>query len=74
MRRQHELERGIVCEKCRKIAHKGFYKRIKVETAITTSTTGENKVIYRMNLCDSCYDQYCSIILKFLDSASGSTI
>ena len=66
MRQAHELERGIICEKCFKTAYKGYYKRIKVETALTTSTTGEYKIINRMNLCDNCYKQYCSIVNSFL--------
>ena len=68
MRPKHELERGIICEKCLKHSYKGHYKRIKTETAKIESTTGEYYIIHRLNLCNKCFEEYTNLINEFLDS------
>lgn len=68
MRKSHELPAGIICEKCLAKVSKGHYKRVKVEAQVTTSTTGENRIIDRINLCNKCYKQYMALVRSFLDS------
>jgi hypothetical protein len=67
MRIQHELEKGVVCERCLKHTTKEEgYKRINASTPIVEDSTGKYKVIHRMNLCASCYKDYREMINKFV--------
>lgn len=58
----HELERGVVCEKCENTAYKGGYKKISTFTSIVEDTTGRLKNIHRMNLCNKCYKEYRDLL------------
>ena len=64
MRVSHELERGVICEKCEEVAYKGGYKRIATMTSIVEDTTGRFKTIHRMNLCNKCYKEYRELLNK----------
>lgn len=67
MRRQHELESGVICEKCLRIVTKKDYKRITTIEPIASSTTGLTKTVYRINLCNQCYDKYSKLVDEFCD-------
>ena len=63
MRVSHELERGVICERCLKITTKEMgYKRIQISTPLKEDSTGRIKYIDRMNLCTECYEEYKSLI------------
>lgn len=68
MRKSHELPAGVICEKCLAKVSKGHYKRVKVEAPVITSTTGENEIIDRMNLCNKCYKKYTALVRSFLNN------
>ena len=66
MRVSHELPKGVVCEKCLQVTTKEMgYKRIQVLTPIKEDSTGRNKSIHRMNLCDRCYEEYKHLIKQW---------
>ena len=65
MRRQHELDSGVICEKCLHIVTKKNYKRITVNEPVVSDTTGRFKVVYRINLCNQCYDEYIKLVDEF---------
>ena len=67
MRVQHELEKGIICERCLEHVTKENYKRINVSKAIIEDTTGRFKVIHRVNLCQSCYNDYRKLVNDFIE-------
>lgn len=66
MRTQHELNKGVICEKCLYIANKGEYKRINVLESITNDTTGRYKTINRINLCNQCYKDMEELMHNFI--------
>lgn len=66
MRVSHELERGVICERCLNITTKEMgYKRIQISTPIKEDSTGRIKHIDRMNLCNECYEEYKSLIREW---------
>ena len=65
MREKHELERGIICEKCLKIASKKDYIRSSFNKPIIGDSTGATKVISRMNLCSECYEELKGLLETF---------
>lgn len=67
MRRPHELKSGVVCEKCLHIVAKKDYKRILTNEPIVSDTTGRSKTIYRINLCNQCYEEYIKLVNKFFN-------
>lgn len=62
MRVNHELERGVICEKCNKVVYKGNYVRIQTLEPIVEDTTGRCKTINRINLCRECHKEYKQMI------------
>lgn len=67
MRVAHELEKGVVCERCLKHTTKeDGYKRINVLSPVVEDTTGKYKTIYRMNLCKDCYKEYFRWLNNFI--------
>ena len=53
MREKHELERGVICEKCLKVSSKEEgYTRINFPKPIKEDSTGRTRVVSRMNLCN----------------------
>lgn len=68
MRRGHELEKGIICERCKRIFYKGNYISIKYLEPILEDNTGRYKTINRHNLCKKCYSEYEYIIHEFIKS------
>lgn len=66
MRKKHELDRGIVCERCRCIATKMQYKRITVTVPVIEDTTGRTRNLNRVNLCNKCYKEYENPMKNFL--------
>lgn len=58
MRKRHEIENGIICERCLCIAKKGNYTTVKFFKPIIEDTTGRTEIISRMNLCNDCYNEY----------------
>lgn len=78
MREKHEIEKGIICERCLTIAKKGHYTCIRYMRPILEDTTGANKTFSRMNLCDECFEEYKKIIemftgYKFIEKANEET-
>ena len=71
MRVNHELEKGIVCEKCNKISYKGDYVRINVLEPIVEDSTGRYKTIHRMNLCRKCYGSYKELLKRHFTNKVG---
>lgn len=65
MRERHELERGIICEKCLNFASKKEYTRINFIKPIAEDSTGMTKVVSRMNLCNDCYEEFKEVIESF---------
>ena len=65
MRTRHELDKGVICEKCLHIVTKKNYKRITTNQPILSDTTGRFKVVYRINLCNNCYDKYAKLVDEF---------
>ena len=65
MREKHELEKGIVCEKCLDVVTNKQYTRIQYSKPIVSDTTGRNIIVSRMNLCNKCFDEYKSMIETF---------
>ena len=65
MRENHELPKGVVCEKCLKIVSKEEYTKINFSKPVPEDTTGRTKVISRMNLCDDCYEQLKGLLEAF---------
>lgn len=66
MRESHELEHGIICEKCLCIATKDNYTRIQFSKPIPEDTTGRTKVIARVNFCNSCYEKFKKVTESFM--------
>lgn len=66
MRKRHELEKGIVCERCKQKANKPDYISIASREPLLNDTTGKLKTIDRMNLCKSCYKIYVDMIYENL--------
>lgn len=66
MREKHELERGIICEKCLKTSFKKEYTRISFTKPIPEDTTGRTRVVSRMNLCNKCYEELKLILETFV--------
>jgi len=58
MRERHELERGVICERCLDTAYKKQYTRIQYTKPVIDSSTGESKNINRINLCNKCFEEY----------------
>ena len=71
MRRQHELNRGVICEKCLHIVTKTDYKRITTNEPIVSDSTGMFKVVCRINLCNNCYDKYAKLVDEFCSRQRG---
>ena len=65
MRPPHELDSGVICEKCLHISTKKSYKRITTNEPVVSDTTGRCKVVHRMNLCNQCYDEYIKLVDEF---------
>ena len=65
MRPSHELKSGVICEKCLHIVTKKGYKRITTNEPIVSDTSGRSKVVYRINLCNQCYDEYTKLVDEF---------
>lgn len=65
MREKHELDRGVICEKCLKVASKKDYIRINFNKPIIGDSTGTTKVISRMNLCNECYEELKVLLESF---------
>lgn len=66
MRENHELERGIICEKCLNHATKEKgYTRVNFTKPIKEDSTGKTKSINRINLCDNCYNELIKLIEEF---------
>lgn len=66
MREKHELEHGVICEKCLDIVTKENYTRIRFAKPIVEDTTGKEKIVSRMNLCNSCYEEYKKVTAMFV--------
>lgn len=67
MREKHELERGVICEKCLKVSSKEEgYTRINFLKPIKEDSTGRTRVVSRMNLCNECYEQLKQILETFI--------
>ena len=62
MRLNHELDRGVICEKCEQVVYKGNYKRINTLDPLVEDTTGRCKNIHRLNLCNKCYTEYKDLL------------
>ena len=72
MRVSHELDKGIVCEKCNKVSTKeSGYKRINVLEPIVEDSTGRYKTIHRMNLCRKCYGSYKELLKRHFTNKAG---
>ena len=71
MRTRHELDKGVICEKCLHIVTKKNYKRITTNQPILSDTTGRFKVVYRINLCNNCYDKYAKLVDEFCSRKRG---
>lgn len=65
MREKHEIEKGIICERCLAIVQKGYYTSIRYVRPVVEDTTGVNRTISRMNLCNECFEEYKKIIEAF---------
>lgn len=65
MRENHELDRGIICEKCLKIVSKEEYIRLNFNKPIPEDTTGRTKVVSRINLCNECYEELKVLLESF---------
>ena len=68
MRTNHELPRGVVCERCKRTVYKGNYVAIRHVEPIVESSSGHQKVVYRYNLCKKCYSTYKNIVNKFINT------
>ena len=71
MRTRHELDKGVICEKCLHIVKNKEYKRITTNQPILSDTTGRFKVVYRINLCNNCYDKYAKLVDEFCSRKRG---
>lgn len=67
MRKAHELDKGIVCEKCGKITYKGKYIAVMHIKSVELDSTGRRETIDRFNLCDECYKIYRKLIYRFMN-------
>lgn len=67
MRISHELEKGVICERCLKHVTKENYKRTVTQKPNVNDTTGSCKIIYRLNLCNDCYEEYKELVNKFIE-------
>lgn len=66
MRQKHELEKGVICEKCLgTFSKERGYTRVKFEKPVPESSTGVSKSISRMNLCNNCYEEFKKVIEEF---------
>ncbi len=65
MRRNHELEHGVICEHCGTHCNKYEYKSIAHLQPVVGSTTGCRKTINRFNLCSNCYNEYMQFMSDF---------
>ena len=65
MRERHELEHGVVCERCLDIVYNKQYTRIQYSKPVVDDTTGRVKFISRMNLCNKCFGEYKNMIETF---------
>ena len=66
MREKHEFEKGVICERCLKMALKGEYTRIQYSRSVVDDTTGATKIFSRMNLCNDCFNEYKNLIESFI--------
>ena len=66
MRKEHELPKGIICEKCLKKTYKGNYKKISILEPIIYDTTGKNITTNRINLCNKCFLEFENLLKNFL--------
>lgn len=66
MKTKQRLNRGVICEKCSKIAYKDNYVRITVLKPIVEDTTGRCVTTSKISLCKECYDKYRELIGCFL--------
>ena len=66
MRARHELTKGVICERCRRVVTKAQYKRIIVIVPVVENTTGTTKTYNRTNLCNDCYKEYENLMKDFL--------
>lgn len=68
MREKHEIEKGIICERCLAIVQKGHYTSIRYVRPVLDDTTGVNRTISRMNLCNECFEKY----KKYVEAFTGN--
>lgn len=65
MRQEHELPKGVICERCLNIVEKGNYTTVKFFRPVMYDNTGVQKIISRINLCNDCYEEYKKITESF---------
>jgi len=65
MRERHELEHGVVCERCLDIVYNKQYTRIQYSKPVINDTTGKVRYISRMNLCNKYFEEYKNMIETF---------
>lgn len=70
MREKHELERGVIWEKCLKISSKEEgYTRINFTKPIKEDSTGRTRNVSRINLCNNCYEELKQILETFIGNS-----
>lgn len=62
MNRRHPYEKGVACERCKEKVDKSRYTRIRYSQPIASDTTGREKYIGSMTLCDICYHDYLNLL------------
>ena len=67
-RPRHELERGVVCNKCkRRVKKSDGFKRITTFEPIVADTTGKYITTGKLLLCNDCFELYKSIIASWVN-------